>query len=79
MTLEEICEDIRKGAERFLVLPIDSKKQAEVRYWLQTVRKGTVFYDFDDILTDDEIERIDQARARIDRGEYALHEDINWK
>ena len=40
MTPQEICEDTRKGAERFLTLlssPIDPSIQAEVRKRLQFV------------------------------------------
>ncbi len=32
----------------------------------------------DDILTDEDIEDIKQARAELARGECVRHEDINW-
>ena len=32
----------------------------------------------DDILTDEDIADIKQARAEFARGEYVRHEDINW-
>ncbi|MCL1808027.1 MAG: hypothetical protein FWG31_10050 [Oscillospiraceae bacterium] len=32
----------------------------------------------DDILTDEDIADIKQARAEFSRGEYVRHEDINW-
>jgi len=31
MTSQEICEDIRKGAERFLSTPVDPSVEAEVK------------------------------------------------
>ena len=32
----------------------------------------------DDILTDEDLSDIRQARAEFARGEYVRHEDINW-
>ena len=32
----------------------------------------------DDVLTDDDIADIEKARHEFARGEYVLHEDINW-
>jgi len=42
MTPQEICEDTKKGAERFLSLlsvPVDPSIQAEVNHRLKAVRK----------------------------------------
>ena len=32
----------------------------------------------DDVLTDEDVADIKQARAEFARGEYVRHEDINW-
>jgi len=32
----------------------------------------------DDVLTDEDIADIETARAEIARGEYVMHNDINW-
>jgi len=40
MTHEEICEDIRKGAERFLSLSVDPSIEAEVKRRLEAISKN---------------------------------------
>ena len=55
-----------------MVEQMPQKKQVLVFELLKTMVSP------DDILTDEDIVDIEQARAEFARGEYVRHEDINW-